>query len=593
MNSTLIKLGRRLDMQAPADASRIEIAGWWITAVATFVFPAVFLLEGNLRNLIGLVPVFAGLALIVRGGAWQKLSRDERRMVWIFLAFVAVALVSWLIHGMTDEGWRKVGRVGRFALLFPALAAFIWLRPSARFVFASLTLGGLVVGGGAFWEFLTAAEPGYRVGGDAHVMNFGGWSAALAVALFCGVFLAGWRRHWWVAAAMLLALAGWMLASGLAGVRGAWLGVLPAAVFLAVLGSRHFGWLRCGVAAAAGVLALGLVATTTAIGDRFLRVADEARDYWRSDVIMAPAAAAQQGRCIDDIGALLHYAGAINAPAGEVGLVEGAGLHDAVAPDICHLDAAIRLSAGDRATTFLLPLRAINAFAEDRSARLWVRGRASLALSNRDEPPVDTAGGGWTEVLLYDDSRLGHSRVQVRLDRGESVDLLPLEGWRGELHYFHAVPSVPQRLAMWRIAWAKFLERPLLGQGIGSFSDRLVTLAGHGEAPPGMVRQKHPHGEFLYGLYSRGIPGLLLALLVFLWPAWMFWRFARRGAPGVVAIGAAGFTMVCMIAAYGLTQGLFDHNIMVISYALFVALFAVAARVEEQDRKVAGPPQAA
>jgi len=93
------------------------------------------------------------------------------------------------------------------------------------------------------------------------------------------------------------------------------------------------------------------------------------------------------------------------------------------------------------------------------------------------------------------------------------------------------------RWEVWRIAWAMFLEAPLVGHGPGTFAAafrQFVTPEFVALNKSAMVSQAHAHGNVLHVLATTGLVGLAAWGLL----AWTAWRLAA-GRPLLRALGAA------------------------------------------------------
>ncbi|MGH8363750.1 MAG: hypothetical protein ACRESQ_10415, partial [Gammaproteobacteria bacterium] len=86
-------------------------------------------------------------------------------------------------------------------------------------------------------------------------------------------------------------------------------------------------------------------------------------------------------------------------------------------------------------------------------------------------------------------------------------------------------------------------------------------------------------------LASFGIVGFLALLAVFLLPGWFFTRAVPSGERATHALGMAGVLTVVGFAIYALTDVVFLHNMMIIWYVIYVALFValIQAQMEKRD----------
>jgi len=81
--------------------------------------------------------------------------------------------------------------------------------------------------------------------------------------------------------------------------------------------------------------------------------------------------------------------------------------------------------------------------------------------------------------------------------------------------------SLGVRIELWKTAWNIFLENPLLGVGIGGFKEEAIKNSERYQVNEAVRQYKYAHNQYLVTLATRGIPGLILLLLVLLIPIYM------------------------------------------------------------------------
>ena len=91
------------------------------------------------------------------------------------------------------------------------------------------------------------------------------------------------------------------------------------------------------------------------------------------------------------------------------------------------------------------------------------------------------------------------------------------------------------RIELWKTGWMIFLEQPLTGAGLGGFREKARDNWQRYEVNPQVQDYKYVHNQYLAALASRGLPGLLLYLLVLGLPAWLAWRHAPQSRTGEMA----------------------------------------------------------
>lgn len=100
------------------------------------------------------------------------------------------------------------------------------------------------------------------------------------------------------------------------------------------------------------------------------------------------------------------------------------------------------------------------------------------------------------------------------------------------------------RLAIWKISWLGFLERPLIGWGANTFIlvMRRHIGADYLSANGAMSVHGHAHNFFLQTLFSHGLLGLAAMALIGVY-AWVLWR--SRRLEDSAAIGALLAVLLC------------------------------------------------
>jgi O-antigen ligase len=137
--------------------------------------------------------------------------------------------------------------------------------------------------------------------------------------------------------------------------------------------------------------------------------------------------------------------------------------------------------------------------------------------------------------------------------------------------------SLSGRLDWWTTAWAKILERPLIGWG-GFAGGRFLILTGDSAAAD-------IHSSFVETLLDTGIPGLLLLLLALAGTWWILWRGARSR---LLAVDARSQSIECL-AVLGLlsVRSLFSSTLIAHSYVTitFILVLGYAEYVRRELRR--------
>lgn len=85
--------------------------------------------------------------------------------------------------------------------------------------------------------------------------------------------------------------------------------------------------------------------------------------------------------------------------------------------------------------------------------------------------------------------------------------------------------SLGTRFVMWKVAWDGFIASPVFGQGLGEFFAYKVQYVQNGLVGDYAARYKSTHNEYLNLLFSFGLIGTVLYVLMFVW-LWKFYAAA-------------------------------------------------------------------
>jgi O-antigen ligase len=138
------------------------------------------------------------------------------------------------------------------------------------------------------------------------------------------------------------------------------------------------------------------------------------------------------------------------------------------------------------------------------------------------------------------------------------------------------------RLVLWDIAWELFKQNPLLGVGMGDYSEEADALVGERT----VTTTTDTHNVYLQVLATRGIVGFLP--FVFFW--WVvlrsLFRTRRRAPKGSLewhyAVGAIGATVAVLFGA--LTENNVDDEEVFIAYMFIVGLARSAEYAADRAR---------
>ena len=247
----------------PRSSLPIPASSWLarITALILFLGLALGLVLPKVAGGAFLLLALMGVIWLEPGLARRRWDLDghERLLIFAVVAFVAVWLLAWLVHGLGPIGGDDVGRILRLLLIIPACIFLARVDGLERSWWAGLAAGAIVAGLYAI-AFAVAGEPGTwaeRVGGPTNPIYFGGVVLAFSVMLL--PHLADSMARPVVRASMAVAVVLGFVASALSGSRGAWLALLPLLViYLFTLGTRQSSRVRFGMPLAIIVFAVAI-----------------------------------------------------------------------------------------------------------------------------------------------------------------------------------------------------------------------------------------------------------------------------------------------------------------------------------------------
>ena len=140
------------------------------------------------------------------------------------------------------------------------------------------------------------------------------------------------------------------------------------------------------------------------------------------------------------------------------------------------------------------------------------------------------------------------------------------------------------RMELWKTGWKIFLENPVTGAGLGSFpvlarenSERYqVSQLVHGF--------KYVHNQYIAALASRGIPGLILLLMILFVP--MYIAMSKKSLDRELGTAQFSVILVCLIYIVGcLVEDHFEGKsaTMFVSVLLALQLSRISAGGSRQD----------
>jgi O-antigen ligase len=224
-----------------------------------------------------------------------------------------------------------------------------------------------------------------------------------------------------------------------------------------------------------------------------------------------------------------------------------------------------------------------------RGERLLHGGALALAmyggLLTESRGPLLAFAPIFVIVLVLHGRRTGRWRGALLLGAGTGIGLaLAMATLHGQMiSRFEAVQqevasfdpagdgegAVRERLEMWRTAVRAAADHPLLGIGPNRFRAYVRNEIAAGRSNPAIALFNQPHNEYLNAAASGGVPGLLLLLLVLVWPLRYFLSHARDAAEAVALPASAGVATIGLFALCALTDSVF-YRVMPLSFYFFM-----------------------
>ena len=165
--------------------------------------------------------------------------------------------------------------------------------------------------------------------------------------------------------------------------------------------------------------------------------------------------------------------------------------------------------------------------------------------------------------------------VQYRLQQAQQ-DIARFE--KGDSLY----NSLGERFAMWEAAWLIFQENPITGTGVGRFIEQAHQVRDAGLTPPFQDDHYHAHNEYITVAAQTGLIGLVMLLLIFVYPAYVFFSHLHDGSALKCSASLAGVVLIIGYMHFALSEAIFHRSLPVLFYAFFVAMLFI---VLHQDGK--------
>lgn len=560
----------------------------WFTTLLMLVFPAAVLFVNRADSYTFWLLVLVGIWVWLRYGARPFLDRWSGALLLAFAVFFGITVLAYLCGLQTQDGFRFLGRYLRFLFIAPVYLTFRRYPPTAKTVFIGLALGAFAGGVVSVWHFLHVHHFIRMEAATDLSIIFGDLATTMVLCTVAGFSLMAASRRTWAMPLLVVCVAGGVAATLLSGTRGAW---IPLLLLPLVLMSPVGRFLKRRYLFAIVVVLVAVFSSLYSIGRSGTqeRISD-AWNYLREYPIAVSTARSNH----------LGYSSYPHCDDGATFL--RAWLSKAYTPG--NLEASVIHAGGDE-------MRAVPGCAGGYAVMLHNTRETGLSSAAFDRVPVDQHGQQYTALLIrgagtvmfagdpkssvsFHASNFQRIVVSARNAQGgainvsvaprQRVELVPLDEYFGEYSMSIANNSVGQRLELWRAAWHLFLRHPLLGIGTGAYQPGTERLIKAGKIAPFADEYDHPHNDYFNALASFGIVGFLLLLAVLILPIWFFWRAVQSGERTVHALGLAGLFSVIGFAIYALTDVVFLHNMMILWYVIYVALFFALIQTQTEKR---------
>ncbi len=130
--------------------------------------------------------------------------------------------------------------------------------------------------------------------------------------------------------------------------------------------------------------------------------------------------------------------------------------------------------------------------------------------------------------------------------------------------------SLGIRFESWKAAYYMAEEHPLLGVGLGNFQQEAKALVQKGMVTKGADRFDHTHNDFFYQLAENGLIGLILLILLFVYPFRLFYKNTFSNDVEIKAFSVAGMCLVVAFVHFSLSETLMIRSSSVSFYGFFV-----------------------
>ena len=133
--------------------------------------------------------------------------------------------------------------------------------------------------------------------------------------------------------------------------------------------------------------------------------------------------------------------------------------------------------------------------------------------------------------------------------------------------------SISIRLELWRGALMAGRDHPLLGIGFQERDVYIRQKISDGDLKPYVANRRHAHNDYLGALQSRGVPGLLVQLLIYAIPILIFMRGLAKVGDEKQFAALAGMLVTIGYATYSLTEVPMHNGQPLVFYIVITSIF--------------------
>lgn len=130
--------------------------------------------------------------------------------------------------------------------------------------------------------------------------------------------------------------------------------------------------------------------------------------------------------------------------------------------------------------------------------------------------------------------------------------------------------SLGIRFESWKAAYYMAADNPIFGVGIGRYHQEANMLIDKGIVSDSAVVYNHTHNDFFYQLAVNGIIGLIILVLLFVYPLILFYRNFFSSDYQVKSLAVSGIFLVVAFIHFSLSETLMIRSASVSVYGFFV-----------------------